>query len=197
MVPGPRKRILCVDDQEEFWELLSVALPSYSIKPAYTFAEGLELARTQFFDLYVLDNWLPDGWGVDLCRQIRDFDWNTPVVFVSGAAYTADHEKALEAGATAYLNKPVDLINLEAVIGKLVQSADAKILEAKSIELAALSEAIRESSAGLRALSAGARERSRLANSRHREVAYAAFMRSGGARGSFERLWPDILDELP
>jgi DNA-binding response OmpR family regulator len=197
MVPNPRKRILCVDDQEDFWELLSVALSSYSIKPAYTFAEGLELARNQFFDLYVLDNWLPDGWGVDLCRQIRGFDWNTPVVFVSGAAYAADHEKALEAGATAYLNKPVDLIDLEALIGKLLKSADAKTLEARSIELAALSEEIRESSAGLRAISAGARERGRLANSRHREVAYAAFTRSGGSRSSFERLWPDILDELP
>ena len=144
MTQRPRTRILCVDDQEDFHELLTIGLSSYSITSAASLSAGLELAGTEFFDLYILDNWLPDSSGVELCRQIRAFDHNTPIVFVSAAAYAADHQQALDSGANAYINKPVDLMSLQTTIEKLVRASEAKALEAKIDEIAALREAIRE-----------------------------------------------------
>ena len=46
--------------------------------------------------------------GVDLCRQIRQFDNNTPIIFCSGAVSNVDRQEALSAGAQCYFAKPVD-----------------------------------------------------------------------------------------
>lgn len=53
------------------------------------FKDGLKAASDQKFNLYLLDLWLPDGSGLDLCKKIREFDLKTPVVFYSAAAYAA------------------------------------------------------------------------------------------------------------
>jgi len=53
---------------------------------ASDFDEGLRLAQQQDFDLYILDNWMPDKSGVELCRAIRAFDPYTPILFYSAAA---------------------------------------------------------------------------------------------------------------
>ncbi len=52
--------------------------------------------------IYLLDLWLPDGSGLDLCKKIREFDVKTPVVFYSAAAYEGDREAALDSGGQAY-----------------------------------------------------------------------------------------------
>src|SRR5258708_5925685 len=93
----PRKHILCIDDHPDLSDLLLVALPGYAITSAGTIEAGLQSAKTQLFDLYLLDNWLPDGSGIELCRQIRAFDRNSPIVFISAAAYEEDHQAALDA----------------------------------------------------------------------------------------------------
>src|SRR5262245_18707769 len=94
-----RKRILYVEDDEDQFELVSLTLTGYRLIWARDFAEGLRLARQRYFDLYILDNWLPDGTGVELCRLIREFDPHTPVIFLSAAAYEHDVREALVAGA--------------------------------------------------------------------------------------------------
>ena len=87
---GERKRILLVEDHEDDWELLAFKLREYKLAFAHCFEEGLRLARRRLFDLFILDNWLPDGSGVGLCRLIRKFDLRTPILFYSAAAYQRD-----------------------------------------------------------------------------------------------------------
>src|SRR5262245_54712834 len=53
----------------------------YTIILASDFYEGLRLAQQQDFDLYILDNWLPDKSGVELCRAIRAFEPYTQILF--------------------------------------------------------------------------------------------------------------------
>jgi DNA-binding response OmpR family regulator len=92
-------------------------------------AEGLKAAAAQNFDLYLIDLWLPDGSGLDLCRKLREFDAQPPVDFYSAAAYEGDREAALESGGQAYLIKPTDSPNLCARLFQLLnqdgQSRDA------------------------------------------------------------------------
>ena len=116
-----RKRILFVEDHEDTWELVALILAGYEITCARGFDEGLRLAR-QLFDLYILDNWLPDGTGVELCRRIREFDPHTPILFYSAAARAPDIEEALRAVAQAYLIKPVRFEELKRAVEKLTSS---------------------------------------------------------------------------
>jgi CheY-like chemotaxis protein len=87
---GEKKRILLVEDEEDAKELAAFTLPEYMLICASDFSEGLRLARRGYFDLYILDSWLPDRSGVELCRIIREFDPHTPILFYSAAAYARD-----------------------------------------------------------------------------------------------------------
>ncbi len=89
---------------------------------AQTIATALELSRQRKFDLFLLDSRLPDGSGVDLCKAIRQFDADTPIIFFSAAAYEADKTMALEAGAQEYLTKPARLGELCEVISSLIDA---------------------------------------------------------------------------
>jgi DNA-binding response OmpR family regulator len=114
-----KKRILLVEDQEDAWEIVELNLPEYKLTFARNFDEGLRLARRGYFDLYILDNWLPDGSGIGLCRLIREFDPHTPILFHSAAAYERDINEALRSGAQAYLIKPVKPEDLEQAVARL------------------------------------------------------------------------------
>jgi len=118
-----KKRILFVDDDKDAQELVKLTLTDYVIVVAYEFSEGLSLARQWHFDLYILDNWLPDGTGIELCRQIREFDPLTPILFYSAAGYTKDTEDAFGVGAQEYLIKPVTPEELTLAVARWVSDA--------------------------------------------------------------------------
>ena len=102
------RRILYIEDHEDTRELVTLLLAqkSYEVITGSTIASGVALAGAEDFDLYLLDSWLPDGSGLDLCHQIRAFDKTTPILFYSAAAYAADRDTALKCGAQGYLVKP-------------------------------------------------------------------------------------------
>lgn len=103
-----RRRILYIEDHEDTRELVTLLLAqkSYEVITGSTIESGVALAGTGGFDLYLLDSWLPDGSGLELCKRIRQFDQSTPILFYSAAAYAADSDLALKSGAQGYLVKP-------------------------------------------------------------------------------------------
>ena len=119
MKSTPHPRVLCVDDDEDLRELLSTLLKVSRIeaKTVGTAAQALSLIQEESFDLYLLDAWLPDLDGFELCRRMRNFDPHTPILFFSGAAYHADKTRGLEAGANAYVIKP----DLEGLVGSVTR----------------------------------------------------------------------------
>jgi CheY-like chemotaxis protein len=122
LTPHP-KRILCVDDDPDTCSMLCALLGLIGCQAftAGTAAEALELIAAGRFDLYLLDNWLPGGGGVELCRRIRDSDPSIPIVFYSGAALESEREEALAAGAQAYLVKPGDVSLLVETVRRLLR----------------------------------------------------------------------------
>lgn len=108
MHPEKTRRILYIEDHADTRELVTLLLAqkSYEVITGATIEIGVALAGAGKFDLYLLDSWLPDGSGLDLCKQIRKFDTITPILFYSAAAYAADSALALKCGAQAYLVKP-------------------------------------------------------------------------------------------
>jgi DNA-binding response OmpR family regulator len=75
-------------------------------KAVGTAQQALSLIQTERFDLYMLDGWLPEVDGFELCRWMRAFDPKIPILFFSGAACEADKKKGIEAGANDYVIKP-------------------------------------------------------------------------------------------
>ena len=116
-----RKRILCADDHEDTRTMIALWLDlcGYEVTTAGSIAESLPLTERGGFDLLILDGWYPDGLGLDLCEQIRRFDSHTPILFLSALAYADDIAKGMNAGAQAYLTKPVDMDVLEETIAEM------------------------------------------------------------------------------
>lgn len=119
-------RVLFVDDDEDACEILKLLMSSYGIDAtcANSSLQAWPLIRGQCFDLYVLDGWLPGIDGFEFCRQIRESDSDTPILFYSGAAYDVDKQKGIAAGANAYVTKP-DVDGLIKTIADLVAKARA------------------------------------------------------------------------
>src|SRR4051794_21344368 len=117
-----KKQILCVEDDDETCLLIKnlLGLISCEVTTVQSVKEALQKIESEKFDLYLLDNWLPGGSGIELCRKIRDGDAKTPIVFYSGAAYDTDKQEALAAGAQVYLVKPADISLLVATIRELL-----------------------------------------------------------------------------
>ena len=118
---GARKRILCVDDDEDTRDMMEALLGQYGYQAvtAASVSDALESARSGGLVLYILDHWITEFNGIELCQQIRAFDSHTPIMFYSGAGYQADIDKGLAAGAQAYLVKP-DFDHLEQTIDRLI-----------------------------------------------------------------------------
>jgi DNA-binding response OmpR family regulator len=118
-------RILYVDDHEDSRWMMKVLLEMWSYEVALAGAadDGLRLAQSEHFDLYFLDAHLPDESGFELCRRICGVPGHAPVVFISTAPYDADKQRGLQAGAIAYLTKPLDFDVLEATLTRLITQA--------------------------------------------------------------------------
>jgi len=72
--------ILFAEDDPDTRELIHLLLSRTGFRVSATGspAEVLTLAATERFDALLLDNWMPELTGVELCRQIRTFDQSTP-----------------------------------------------------------------------------------------------------------------------
>jgi DNA-binding response OmpR family regulator len=70
-----------------------------------TASVGLDLARQQNYDVVLLDLTLPDGDGLELCRELRSFS-GVPVIMITARGDELDRIIGLELGADDYLPKP-------------------------------------------------------------------------------------------
>ena len=122
---SPGGRILYIEDDEDTRELVTYLLArcNYEVVSAESYDDALLMARTNQFDLYLIDNWLPGGSGIDLCKKLREFNSWTPILFYSGAAYERDKQQALAAGAQGYLVKPVDNDELIEEVSRIISAA--------------------------------------------------------------------------
>ena len=178
-----KRQVLCVDDHKDTCQLLQVCFSEWDVRIAFSGTQALLIARKEIFDLYILDTWLPEVDGVELCSKIRRFDPNTPILFLSADAYPGTKDEAIGAGANDYVLKPADPQLLKERAQSLMWKADLRDLEARSLELAALSENLRHRSGELFARSSKHTARVR---------AYQQFTRAGGTRANFARFWADF-----
>ncbi len=106
----PHVQILLIEDDEDDYILAEDSLthlPEWQVELTWASnaEDGMALLDSQHFDLCLLDYQLGKVTGIDVLKQIKDRDINTPVVMLTGQADKAIDEAALFAGATDYLLK--------------------------------------------------------------------------------------------
>jgi CheY-like chemotaxis protein len=117
-----KPHILHVDDDPDIRLLMAGSLSEfgYSVVTAGTVAEALQLAGEFSFSLCILDVRLPDGTGIELCRQLRRLQPGVPIVYYSAYADDGARKEALSVCGDAFLPKPVSATELEQTIAGLL-----------------------------------------------------------------------------
>ena len=106
------KRILLVDDDNELRGSLAEQLElhdEFSTEQATSGAQALEIAKSEHYDLVLLDIGLPDLDGREVCRMLRKSGLSVPVIMLTGADTDSDTILGLDAGANDYITKPFKL----------------------------------------------------------------------------------------
>jgi DNA-binding response OmpR family regulator len=114
-------RILVVDDEPEICTLLRLALTqsSFSVDIAQDGDNASYLARTNDYDVIILDNILPKKMGLQVCREIRAAGKTVPILVLSAMPESATKVALLDAGADDYLSKPFSMDELLARVRAL------------------------------------------------------------------------------
>jgi PAS domain S-box-containing protein len=119
-------RVLCVDDDEETCEVLSVLLKNVGseVRTATSVAEAMTIVETWHPDVVISDIEMPGEDGYALVRRIRALEAGTGrrtlAIAVTAYARTDDRVRALSAGFQSHLPKPVEPAELLAVLGSLL-----------------------------------------------------------------------------
>ena len=116
------RSILCVDENMDNLELLRITFEQegFAVTTCRSLEECLTAARENKFSAIILDNRLGDRTSLDVCREIREFSPDTPILFCSGEARSAEIAKAIEAGGVRYFVKPVDFDQLADAVKELI-----------------------------------------------------------------------------
>jgi two-component system KDP operon response regulator KdpE len=110
---GLEPLVLLVEDDVQMRRFVRAALLAHGFRllDAATLREGLQLSTSHHPDLILLDLGLPDGDGLDMTRQLRE--WCTaPIIVLSARGREEDKVTALDEGADDYLTKPFGMSEL-------------------------------------------------------------------------------------
>lgn len=126
--------ILVVEDEKDLVELLEYNLKKdgFSVVTARSGAEGLKKAAEERPDLVVLDLMLPDIFGIDVCRTLRENGETAaiPIIMLTAKSQTTDKIEGLSAGADDYLTKPFSPKELMARIKAVMRRSGGSRMKA-------------------------------------------------------------------
>jgi PAS domain S-box-containing protein len=117
----PSEEILVVDDNIDGAESLALYLhmTGHSVSIANTGAEALEAVRTKIPRVIFLDIGLPDMSGYEVAKNIRGMPHGTEpfIAAVTGWGSEEDKRKSRDAGCSAHLTKPIDMAEVDRIVG--------------------------------------------------------------------------------
>ncbi len=129
-------RILIVEDEHKIANSIKKGLEqeSYAVDVAYDGTHGYDLAAVEGYDVIVLDLMLPGMDGVDICRQLRKEQIDTPVLMLTAKGQLGDKVEGFNAGADDYLVKPFAFAELLARIKALTRRPKDSLGAVLSVE---------------------------------------------------------------
>lgn len=133
-------RVLVIEDHPKMAGGIQKGLAEfgYCVDLAAHARHGEQLAASEPYDVIILDLMLPDGDGVDVCRNLRQRGVNIPILMLTALGSTADKVAGLDAGADDYLAKPFDFEELIARVRALMRRhspAESAVLRHGDVEM--------------------------------------------------------------
>lgn len=123
-MPREKRPVLVCEDNRNISLLLKLFFErrGHRVFEAPDGEEAVILAQREHLhlDLIIMDIIMPGMDGIEACREIRRRDVETPIVILTSKNFAEDKERALQAGANAYLLKPFSTEELEAVVKPLL-----------------------------------------------------------------------------
>ncbi len=121
------KRVLVVDDEKLIVKGIRFSLEQdgMEVSCAYDGEEALEIAKSEKFDIILLDVMLPGLSGFEVCQQIREFS-DVPIVMLTAKGDDMDKILGLEYGADDYITKPFNILEVKARIKAIMRRTKAK-----------------------------------------------------------------------
>ncbi|MBB6695152.1 response regulator transcription factor [Cohnella xylanilytica] len=119
-----KTRILIIEDESPIADLLRYGLDKEGFETLAVPSASEGLLETERFrpDLLLLDWMLPDGSGIDVCKQVTATR-NIPIIMITAKSDIADKIIGLELGADDYVTKPFDLREVVARVRTLLRRA--------------------------------------------------------------------------
>src|SRR5438309_807426 len=107
-VSSPKGKILVIDDEADIRESLDalLSLEGYEVDLAVNGIDGTKRLESHVYDLVLLDLMMPDRSGMDVLRDVRDRDRETPIFMITAFGSTETAVNALKLGANDYFTKP-------------------------------------------------------------------------------------------
>ncbi len=133
-------KILVVEDETKLAQFIELELKyeGYDVTVANDGLIGLTTARSEEFDLLLLDWMLPGASGIEICRRLRDTGNRVPVILLTAKDDVADRVAGLDAGADDYVVKPFSVEELLARVRAQLrrnQETDTEQLEYGDLRL--------------------------------------------------------------
>ena len=125
------RRVLVVDDEKLIVKGIKFSLEQDGmvVDCAYDGEEALELAKSNQYDMILLDVMLPKIGGFEVCQQIREFS-DVPVIMLTARGEDMDKILGLEYGADDYVTKPFNILEVKARIKAIMRRMDNRSAEA-------------------------------------------------------------------
>jgi two-component system KDP operon response regulator KdpE len=133
-------RVLVCDDEPQIVRALRVVLreAGFTVEATATAQEALDAAAVRPPDAAVIDLMLPDGSGIDVCRELRSWS-RMPILVLSAVGEEDQKVAALEAGADDYVTKPFGprelVARLHAVMRRAGDNGDEPVIASDGLEL--------------------------------------------------------------
>jgi DNA-binding response OmpR family regulator len=125
-------KVLLIEDEEKVANFISKGLEEegYAVDMAYNGREGLDLVKTNSYDMLLLDLMIPEVNGFDVLKTIRNWGIDLPVLIITAKSSKEDVVRGLDTGSDDYLTKPFSFEELLARMRALLRRRAARGVQA-------------------------------------------------------------------
>lgn len=123
-------RILIIEDNEKLAKYIKQMLEEegFAVDSFTDGEQGERMARSDNYDLIILDIMLPKKDGISICKDLREDNINIPIIMVTAKGEIDDRILGLDSGADDYLIKPFDMKELLARVRSLLRRPKEKLI---------------------------------------------------------------------
>ncbi len=141
------KILLIEDDKEVSYNIrLGLTEDSFNVEVSHDGQAGLFMAKTNNYDVIIMDNSLPSKNGMEICDEIRKTGDSTPIIFLSIHNELRKKVNALNIGADDYITKPFSLEELKArirAVGRRPKTMEESILRVDDMVIDTIKKTVR------------------------------------------------------